>query len=503
MRAAAFALVLAACSDVDLVGLSKDTVVERLTATAEVCAPPNLTLDVPYRVLFVIDTSLSNEWNDPMKRRVAAVRQAINANLGKPNVSFGVITFSDAPRIQTLAFTRDAQVLAGAIAHLETPQGATNYADTMWAVKSFLLDDLSATPAPEAARTHYLVFWLSDGFPTVGTTDPRSIVPMVTTLRELISPRVAELRIETAFLGARMSSATETTEAVAAQDLLEDMATAGGGRFNNIPMGAAFQFDLVLTQMRAFFQLQTVVATNRNLRMGASEPGADSDGDGLTDTLETSAGLDPVNDDTDGDGYRDGVEWNSNGRLEVLLPQDPGCLSMMDTDGDGLKDCEELALGTSAKRVDTDGDGLPDALEVLAAGGANDDRTTLDRDEDGMSDQAEVRANLPPQVHNPAAALTGWGLRYQSRPRPRTSTTDPQCFELTIENLAMVPGLSVNEQPPGVNRFELYALFALEGGVEPRWSVAHFEGRVVAQPYVLIPASNRFKLSSTDFTELP
>lgn len=503
MRAAGLFLVLAACSDVDLVGLSKETVVERLTATAEVCAPPNLTLDVPYRVLFVIDTSLSNEWNDPMKRRVAAVRQAINANLGKPNVSFGVITFSDSPRIQTLAFTRDAQVLGGAIAHLETPQGATNYADTMWAVKSFLLDDLSATPAPEAARTHYLVFWLSDGFPTVGTTDPRSIVPMVTTLKELISPRVAELRIETAFLGARMSSATETTEAVAAQSLLEAMATAGGGRFNNIPMGAAFQFDLVLTQMRAFFQLQTVVVTNRNLRMGALQPGPDSDGDGLADTLEVSAGLDPVNDDTDGDGFRDGVEWNSNGRLEVLLPQDPPCGSGLDTDGDGLKDCEELALGTSSKKVDSDGDGLPDGIEVLAAGGAVDDRTTLDRDEDGMSDQAEVRANLPPQVHNLAAALNDWALRYQSRPKPRTSTMEPQCFELTIENLAMVPGLSVNEQPAGVNRFELYSLFALEGGVEPRWSVARFEGRVVAQPYVLIPASNRFKVSSTDFTELP
>ncbi len=75
MRAAGLFLVLAACSDVDLVGLSKETVVERLTATAEVCAPPNLTLDVPYRVLFVIDTSLSNEWNDPTKRRVAAVRR--------------------------------------------------------------------------------------------------------------------------------------------------------------------------------------------------------------------------------------------------------------------------------------------------------------------------------------------------------------------------------------------------------------------------------------------
>lgn len=37
---------------------------------------------------------------------------------------------------------------------------------------------------------------------------------------------------------------------------------------------------------------------------------------------------------------------------------------LMDSDGDGLTDAEELALGTDPFSWDTDGDGLGDSLEV-------------------------------------------------------------------------------------------------------------------------------------------
>jgi len=41
------------------------------------------------------------------------------------------------------------------------------------------------------------------------------------------------------------------------------------------------------------------------------EPFIDSDGDGLSDEEEIAMGLDPNSDDTDGDGYTDGTEDNS------------------------------------------------------------------------------------------------------------------------------------------------------------------------------------------------
>ena len=42
------------------------------------------------------------------------------------------------------------------------------------------------------------------------------------------------------------------------------------------------------------------------------------------------------------------------------------CIRDRDSDGDGLDDADELALGTDPFDADTDGDGLTDGLEVAA-----------------------------------------------------------------------------------------------------------------------------------------
>lgn len=80
----------------------------------------------------------------------------------------------------------------------------------------------------------------------------------------------------------------------------------------------------------------------------------DSDGDGLTDEEERALGTDPNNPDTDGDGLSDGEE--------VELGTDP---TNPDTDGDGLSDGEEVSLGTDPTNPDTDGDGILDGSEVI------------------------------------------------------------------------------------------------------------------------------------------
>ena len=62
-------------------------------------------------------------------------------------------------------------------------------------------------------------------------------------------------------------------------------------------------------------------------------PGADGDGDGLSDTQEEGIGTDVTNPDTDGDGLTDGDEVAQGS--DPLDPDDPGA----DGDGDGLTDC--------------------------------------------------------------------------------------------------------------------------------------------------------------------
>jgi hypothetical protein len=59
-----------------------------------------------------------------------------------------------------------------------------------------------------------------------------------------------------------------------------------------------------------------------------------------------------------------------------------------DTDNDGLRDVEEVQLGTDPTLADTDGDGLTDYEEVRTY---NTDPTLADSDEDGVNDYQEVK----------------------------------------------------------------------------------------------------------------
>ena len=69
----------------------------------------------------------------------------------------------------------------------------------------------------------------------------------------------------------------------------------------------------------------------------------DSDGDGLTDDEERALGTDPHNPDTDGDGIGDGDEVHIYGTNPLKS----------DTDGDGFSDFQEIKKG-----YDPNGPGL-------------------------------------------------------------------------------------------------------------------------------------------------
>ena len=63
---------------------------------------------------------------------------------------------------------------------------------------------------------------------------------------------------------------------------------------------------------------------------------------------------------------------------------DEGTLTLIDSDGDGLSDAQEAALGTDPANPDTEEDGLVDGAEVTAAT----DPTLSDTDGDGFGDDA-------------------------------------------------------------------------------------------------------------------
>jgi len=125
----------------------------------------------------------------------------------------------------------------------------------------------------------------------------------------------------------------------------------------------------------------------------------DSDGDGLTDEAEIALGTNPNNPDTDGDGLTDGQEVNDY-HTDPLNP---------DSDNDGISDFDEVmgVMGldgviykTNPNSADSDNDGLSDYDELFIFGT---NPNNPDTDGDGIPDGLDMcpldptnNCSLPP-----------------------------------------------------------------------------------------------------------
>jgi Bacterial TSP3 repeat len=94
----------------------------------------------------------------------------------------------------------------------------------------------------------------------------------------------------------------------------------------------------------------------------------DSDGDGVSDAIENALGTDPLRKDTDGDGVPDNVELSpdhsGNGPFSAVDTDGDGVIDAKDTDDDGDSILTKDELGGAAQPRDTDGDNIPDYLDV-------------------------------------------------------------------------------------------------------------------------------------------
>jgi hypothetical protein len=159
-------------------------------------------------------------------------------------------------------------------------------------------------------------------------------------------------------------------------------------------------FDLAASRSATTtFKMTHFFIHNPNARVNLSGVvKVDSDGDGLPDDEETTAGTDPYKARTN--GYcLDSLLANPTFAPKCeSLKAGNGCASDLDSDGDSLNECEEMVLGTDPYDFDTDGDAMPDTLEWFYGYNPLRSDTEMDSNSDGYNNVIAFSAGVPPQI---------------------------------------------------------------------------------------------------------
>jgi hypothetical protein len=448
----------------------------------------------PVKVLFALDCSGSmgaaGEGSDPDNLRLAAAREFIERYNGYPNISFEVMLWNQSVFRTTYVdgypgFTKDSADIEAVLSNVQNT-GTTDYVGTIESIYRDIQRDITATDNHDSlVRTKYVVVFFSDGLDNVPpvSTEPRvhDIMNRMQELWEMVEEAgVGSFSFNTFLLpGIEMSQ--EDREDCA--ELLGDMAETGHGRFETFQNASAIDFlNYVDLRMTAEYQIKFMVAYNFNVVPGVDSLLPDSDGDGLADEVELAPAspnwppTDPTQADTDGDGLSDLFELRENNNDNNFDPTVHGgnCTQFLlptgvyvDTDQDGLNDCEEFLLTLSQFHPDTDADGIPDSVEYYTGTNPRYDQTAQDMDYDGAADWIEVQRHTNVGVNDPAVRerfsyaynLADQGIEPQTNADGTLSNV--RRYDFTISNISimntsggLVNGLSPLD--PGVNRVRLF-----------------------------------------------
>jgi len=480
-------LVLSACTRAKLVPIPEEDPGrrdDRIKIEGKFRTTDPETLNFPVKVLFVIDDSQSMTVTDPITPeypagyRPVAIADAIETlSLATPGIQFALITFGAATTVLTEAcdatdagptncqqgFTDDMLRALSAAGQAGNPGGGvTNYDVALTSAYTTLFKDMSDLAEEDAGNARYVVIFVSDGIPDVDNgrvpecNETESIIGAVQDIADLKKRfRLRELTFNTILVS---SPTTPTQFRDVSRSVLNCMARFGNGVFRDFDNGGQLNFlNFDFTSYRRTFTVKNLIVANINARPGTTDDITDSDGDGLTDEEEFQIGSDPTLLDTDGDFFNDLLEHRlRTSGLDPLDPLDGDCsldVDQQDTDGDGLRDCEERFLGTKSRLFDSDFDGVPDLVEVWFDTLTTVDDLKQDLDFDGSFNGDEIRWHSNPRT-NDSGNLSDLGYRYvETSKGPYQARYE---YDFSVSNIRLASTLETPGGELGRNRIMIY-----------------------------------------------
>lgn len=379
----------------------------------------------------------------------------LSSRFSGPFIQFGLVAYHTVATGLVGRFA-DASTFQAALPRYASYQesGPISLRAPLRLAKSILSGDMQTGCPGEVARTRYVVI-LVVASEDLSCQNPSFNVGLDSRCTLLTTPQACsqcELTAVTSELKAlaRQFGAGEvvvqpvyvrTTADAATRAQVAAIANAGGTQpVETDPQGLRAAIGaLNYSSLQSSLQLKRFLAFNRNVVVRAGEILVDSDGDGIADRDEEALGTSPIHPDTDFDGLMDGIEVRMG--LNPLVPDEiPGCNASLDEDGDRLNTCEERVLGTDPCVGDTDGDGLPDLVEALILTNPLVPEDLLDSDRDGISNLAEVEAHGDPHSAD-AAFHAERGYGYSLVPT-EPSADGRACYAVRVENITLVPTLA-------------------------------------------------------------
>ncbi|WP_157370645.1 vWA domain-containing protein [Vulgatibacter incomptus] len=298
-------------------------------------------------------------------------------------------------------------------------------------------------------------------------------------------------------------------------DLMKKMKDAGGGTFTEFTSGGSITFlNINYTSVKKPYRLKNLFAFNENAETLSGVLRVDSDGDGIADDQELALGMCPYDAagpscayglgvDSDGDGYSDLFEHRMrHAGFDPLVPAEVPCFAPgLDTDGDGLLDCEEEILGTRPDAFDTDGDGIPDGIEFRYGLDPLDPTDAYgDLASSGVRNIDAILANGSPLLREPSGSPLPH-YRYDIR-EEKENPDGSVCYSFRVENVTLVTTKAATAERRGKNRIRLHFLDGPPN--DPRdfgtMRTACVEARYV-EPFLKKPAGGVVKLTDADFVD--